>query len=123
MDCPFCNVEVEKIALGNRSSIVIKDMYPVSLGHSLILPTRHVTKFEDLSHDEILGIMINVKSTMLLLQLLHKPDGFNVGFNLGEAAGQTIEHLHMHVIPRYEDDVPEARGGIRGVIPDRRDYL
>jgi diadenosine tetraphosphate (Ap4A) HIT family hydrolase len=120
--CPFCNVPVERIVLGNKDSIVIKDIFPVSAGHSLVLPIRHVETMDDLGLEEIAAMMINARSVMRMLSFAIKPAGFNVGFNLGEAAGQTIGHVHMHVIPRFDGDVPEPRGGIRGVIPHKRDY-
>lgn len=99
--------------------MAIRDGFPVSQGHSLIIPKRHVSRFSELTpqeNSEIVGLIGVTQNTM-------NPDGFNVGFNEGVAAGQTVPHFHIHVIPRYTGDVVNPRGGVRWVIPSKADYL
>lgn len=122
--CIFCEVQQEKsrIILENELAFAIYDGFPVSMGHSLIIPKRHVESFFDLrkdEFDEIIELILNVKT---ILQDKYNPDGFNVGFNDQTAAGQTIFHCHVHIIPRYYGDVLDPKGGIRGVIPSKKSY-
>ena len=108
--CPFCRVESEReIIASSALSLAFFDGFPVSPGHVLIIPRRHVASFFDLTYEE----------QQDLLRLL---DGYNVGVNVGEAAGQSVLHVHMHLIPRYKGDVPNPRGGVRGVIPAKQNY-
>lgn len=114
--CPFCNVERE-IILETEMSFAIYDGFPVNEGHALIIPKRHIANYFDLSLEEqkdCIELLNRVKS---ILQEKYNPAGFNVGININEAAGQTVPHVHIHLIPRYVDDVDEPRGGVRGVIP------
>lgn len=119
-NCPFCN-EFDSI-LENEYWICIYDNYPVSNGHTLIIPKRHFndyflsTELERLSFDNIL---FAVKEH---LDKKYSPDGYNVGFNVNEEGGQSIFHCHIHVIPRYRGDVENPRGGVRGVIPSKQNY-
>lgn len=130
---------------------LILDPFPVNFGHLLIIPDRHVQKVDELCNDEMQNLreMIkdakatvekheevrqqyssilkagNRKSEDMIKGVIEEekaPDGFNIGINEGEEAGQTIEHLHTHVIPRYEGDVECPEGGIRNVIPEKADY-
>lgn len=122
MDCPFCGVPPEQVGASSALSVAIADRYPVSPGHALILPRRHVSGLFDLSREEredLIDLLARVRAE--LLEARH-PDGFNIGINDGRAAGQTVMHLHVHLIPRYCGDAADARGGVRWIFPARADY-
>jgi diadenosine tetraphosphate (Ap4A) HIT family hydrolase len=118
--CPFCSVE--GAVLANAHAYVRRDAYPVTRGHSLIIPRRHVASWFDLVAAEREAIFELADQVRLRLQSELAPDGFNLGVNVGEAAGQTVFHVHLHVIPRYRGDVENPRGGVRGVIPSKQSY-
>ena len=102
--------------------MVVRDAFPISPGHCLIIPTRHIGSFFDLSPDEredLMSLLANAKANV---EAEFKPDGYNIGINDGPAAGQTVPHLHIHLIPRYKGDIPDPRGGVRWIIPDKADY-
>ncbi len=120
-NCPFCNVEREKI-LETEMSFAIYDGFPVNEGHALIISKRHTSNYFDLSLDEQKDCIELLNRVKGVVQEKYNPDGFNVGININEAAGQTISHVHIHLIPRYEGDVEEPRGGVRGVIPANKNY-
>jgi len=104
------------------AAIALRDAYPVSPGHTLIIPVRHTASFFDatpLERSEMLALLDRAKAQ---LEAEFFPLGFNVGINDGTAAGQTVHHLHMHLIPRYHGDVPDPRGGVRWIIPEKADY-
>jgi diadenosine tetraphosphate (Ap4A) HIT family hydrolase len=86
------------------------------------VPTRHVESFFDLNDQEVLAIYALAKVAREIITAKYHPDAFNLGVNDGEAAGRTVHHMHLHLIPRYEGDVPNPRGGIRHVIPGKADY-
>ena len=119
-DCVFC----ERIAAGDISAqthlaVAFPDGYPVSPGHTLVVPRRHEPDYFALEPDEqraLWSLAVEVRSR---LERQHQPAGYNVGVNVGEAGGQTVSHVHLHVIPRYEGDVEDPRGGVRHVIPER----
>lgn len=94
----------------------------MSPGHSLIIPKRHVGSFFATSSAERLDLLELLDQAKALVQAEHQPAGFNIGINDGAAAGQTVPHLHIHLIPRYEGDLPDPRGGVRWVIPAKADY-
>ncbi len=121
-DCPFCSLEPRKIVAQNELSMTVRDTLPVSPGHTLILPKRHITSIFDATREEMAALWeaLQQARTQLLREL--SPDGFNIGVNDGLAAGQTILHLHIHVIPRYKGDMPDPRGGIRWIFPDKAVY-
>ena len=119
--CPFCIVEREKI-LETEMSFVIYDGFPVNDGHALVIPKRHTANYFDLSLEEQKDCIELLNRVKGIVQAKYNPAGFNVGININEAAGQTVPHVHIHLIPRYEGDVEEPRGGVRGVIPGRRSY-
>ena len=119
--CIFCNPEREIIAR-NESAIAVFDTYPVSPGHALVLPLRHVATIWDLNAAEYDDCFRLVRAVQPLLAARFSPDGFNVGANCGEAAGQSVWHAHLHVIPRYQGDTPNPRGGVRHVIPLNGNY-
>jgi diadenosine tetraphosphate (Ap4A) HIT family hydrolase len=119
--CIFCNPEREILAR-NESAIAVFDTYPVSPGHALVLPLRHVATIWDLNAAEYDDCFRLVRAVQPLLAARFSPDGFNVGANCGEAAGQSVWHAHIHVIPRYKGDTPNPRGGVRHVIPLKGNY-
>lgn len=116
--CPFCVLEKERVIFENELSFALLDIYPVTKGHTLIIPKRHILKLEDLKVEEILDIFESYKKVKNGLEKFLKPEGFNFGLNLGEVAGQSIEHIHFHLIPRYQDDTKFPDGGIRKVTMD-----
>ncbi|MGQ4832304.1 MAG: HIT family protein [Candidatus Asgardarchaeia archaeon] len=119
-ECPFCrgDIEKEREIYRDEKIYVIFDLFPVNKGHILVIPTRHVETYYDLTDDELIAINKGIKVVMRTLEKFYSPDGFNVGFNQGVQAGQTISHFHIHVIPRYKGDCNSPRGGIRKVILD-----
>jgi diadenosine tetraphosphate (Ap4A) HIT family hydrolase len=119
-DCPFCSSD--KSILREGLAYALYDTSPVAPGHALIIPVRHVADFFDTTRLERESMLNLADDMRALLELRHQPDGYNLGINVGEAAGQTIFHVHLHLIPRYRGDVTDPRGGVRGVIPDKRSY-
>lgn len=123
MTCLFCEIPAERIIAQNESCFAIRDGFPVTPLHSLIIPKRHVVTYFDLSDEEVLAcndLMRQLKNSMLAEDDLI--DGFNIGMNAGEMAGQTIFHCHIHLIPRRRGDVENPRGGIRHLIPGKGFY-
>ena len=118
--CPFCNIT--NPILQNNYWVCVYDKYQVTDGHTLIIPKRHTTDYFECSKDEKLSLIDMIDECKNYLSKEFKPQGFNVGFNVGEVSGQTIFHTHVHVIPRYKNDVPNPRGGVRGVIPSKQNY-
>ena len=122
-NCPFCKAESERDIIASTSlSIAFFDGFPVSPGHALIISRRHVASFFDLTKDEQQDMLKLADSVKRIVDEKYHPDGYNVGINVGEAAGQSIFHVHMHLIPRYKGDVSNPRGGVRGVIPSKQNY-
>jgi len=119
-DCPFCH-DPSPIIVG-RNAFVRYDRFPVSPGHVLVIPNRHVASFFDLTKAEKKEIFNLVNKARHLIQEEFRPDGYNIGINIGESAGQTVWHVHVHLIPRYTGDVQNPRGGVRGVIPTKQSY-
>lgn len=113
--CPFCQ-RTEDLILQSEISKAFYDLYPVSRGHSLIVPKRHVADYHDLSREEKADMWDMEDMLKELLKAEFRPDGFNVGVNIGRAAGQGMMHVHLHVIPRYWGDMDDPKGGVRGVI-------
>lgn len=120
--CPFCSLPRERVVEENAHAFWIYDGFPVSPGHSLIIPKRHVGSFFEVSQEEQLAMLALLDKAKAAVEKVYAPDGFNVGINDGAAAGQTVPHLHLHLIPRFNGDVPDPRGGVRWVIPDKADY-
>lgn len=116
-NCIFCTYGKSEWLLENSSFFVIWDKYPVNPGHLLIISKRHIQDLFDLTHKEFgdLYLMLKECREKLLVECNRKPDGFNVGANCGEAAGQTVFHFHLHVIPRFKHDVDDPRGGVRNI--------
>jgi diadenosine tetraphosphate (Ap4A) HIT family hydrolase len=121
-NCPFCGVSEERIAFATEWSLAIWDGYPVTEGHLLIVPRRHVAVWKDLESLEIADLVNAVGQAQQLLRDRYRIDGINVGFNEGAAAGQTVPHFHVHIIPRRVGDMPDPRGGVRHVIPQKGNY-
>ena len=120
--CPFCKPPAERILHGDAHAVVIRDAFPVSDGHTLIIPRRHVASFFDLTpaeRDSVMALLDWVKSDVWSK---YGPDACNIGINDGMVAGQTVPHLHVHLIPRYAGDMSDPRGGVRWVIPARARY-
>jgi diadenosine tetraphosphate (Ap4A) HIT family hydrolase len=122
-DCPFCNPDKDReIILESASVFAIYDKFPVNNGHVLIIPKKHVSNYFELSFKEQSACWFVLNSVQKIIQEKFNPDGFNVGININETAGQTVPHVHIHLIPRYNGDVEEPRGGVRGVIPGKKEY-
>lgn len=122
-DCVFCHAEtIKEVIASSELSLAFYDGFPVSPGHALVIPRRHVASFFDLTEDEVADMMALVRKVKLLVDARFRPDGYNIGINVGEAAGQSVFHVHMHLIPRYAGDVPDPKGGVRGVIPEKQKY-
>lgn len=121
-DCPFCQVAAARVVAESPLTLTLRDAFPVSPGHTLVVPKRHFADLFDATPDEITEIWQALREAAEELAAQHHPSGFNLGVNVGEAAGQTIMHLHVHLIPRYNGDQPDPRGGIRRIFPDLADY-
>ena len=122
VNCPFCMLPAERILILADEALVIRDASPVSPGHTLVIPRRHIGSFFELSDAERTCMVELLAQAKAELDLSFQPDGFNIGINDGAAAGQTVQHLHLHLIPRYRGDVPDPRGGVRWVMPGKAKY-
>lgn len=120
--CPFCHVAPDRILNQDNTVLVIRDAYPISPGHTLIIPKRHIGSFFELTDKERQALMAALQSSKIQLDQEFQPDGYNIGINDGPAAGQTVAHLHVHLIPRYEGDREDPRGGVRWIIPEKATY-
>jgi diadenosine tetraphosphate (Ap4A) HIT family hydrolase len=120
-DCPFCGDP--EIIIENELAFAHYDTYPVSPGHCLIITRRHVAGYFGATAAEKAAIWQLVDEVKPIIDREFSPDAYNVGVNIGTAAGQSIPHLHIHVIPRYAGDVENPQGGVRGVIPHRQKYV
>jgi diadenosine tetraphosphate (Ap4A) HIT family hydrolase len=120
--CPFCTLPAARIVAGDALAIVIRDGFPVSPGHTLIVPRRHVASIAQASADELHSLWAMLAEARRSLDETLRPAGYNIGINDGIAAGQTVMHLHVHLIPRFNDDRADPRGGVRWVIPEKADY-
>ena len=123
-DCIFCNPNSQsELILESATAYAIFDKFPVSNGHTLIIPKNHCANYFELSFKEQSACWFMINKTKEILQKKFNPDGFNIGININESAGQTISHAHIHLIPRYKGDVKIPTGGIRNVIPSKGNYL
>ena len=122
--CCFCveNIDKSKILFETSNWIALLDSFPVSKGHTLLIPKEHFETYFDLTDAYKNSLDYRLNDVKRLLDAEYHPDGYNVGFNCGEAAGQSIMHFHLHIIPRYKGDVENPRGGVRGVIPNKQNY-
>lgn len=123
-DCLFCEWknEKEKIILENEYAFARFDEFPVSQGHILFMTKRHVKDFFETTLEEKNAIFELMEKAKEMIDERYHPDGYNIGMNCGKAAGQSVMHIHVHLIPRYDGDVENPRGGIRGVIPKKQSY-
>ncbi len=122
MSCPFCAPPEEEVLLRNRWCYAREDRYPASPGHLLIIPFRHFRGLFEADAEELKAAGELLDEAKELLDRERSPDGYNIGVNVGEAAGQTVMHMHVHLIPRYHGDVDDPRGGVRGALPANRTY-
>lgn len=131
--CPFCNPDISNVLIANDHAIALYDGYPVTPGHSLIVPKRHIASFFEATKEEqaaMFDLVAEMRQLLLNPPLppfekvgsLSVPDGFNIGINDGTAAGQTVMHLHIHLIPRYSGDTEDPRGGVRWIMPEKAPY-
>jgi len=120
--CAFCNLPAQRIENTNEFAVCIRDAYPISPGHSLVIPKRHVGSFFELTAIERDAMMLLLENEKNVLDRVHQPDAFNIGINDGPASGQTVPHLHIHLIPRYRGDQADPRGGVRWIIPEKAKY-
>ena len=119
--CLFC-IDPRGVTIQHELAYSARDSYPASPGHTLIIPRRHVASFFDLTPEEVAGCMDLIKEEKKLIDEAFNPDGYNIGVNAGQAAGQSIFHVHIHLIPRYKGDVENPQGGVRHVIPKKGHY-
>ena len=120
--CTFCDLDAARVTMSNTHAVAIADGYPVSPGHCLIIPKRHIPSFFDATREERVSLLDLLAEMQKILVNECNPDGFNVGINVGAAAGQTVMHLHIHLIPRYAGDQPDPREGVRWIFPDKAAY-
>lgn len=121
--CPFCGPIADRSVLIESATVfAIYDKFPVSPGHALIIPKRHVSGYFELTQAEQLACWALVNQLKVHIDAEFQPAGYNIGINVGETAGQTVMHVHLHLIPRYLNDVANPRGGVRGVIPAKQSY-
>lgn len=122
-DCPFCCLPAERILAANAHAVALFDAYPVTPGHTLIVSRRHVADYFGLAPEEADSLHSLLRAMHGRLAATYSAGGYNVGVNVGKAAGQTVSHVHLHLIPRYCGDVMDPTGGVRNVIPGRGRYL
>lgn len=126
LNCPFCDIandeEHQRIVASNKFAYAIRDGYPISKGHTLLIPKRHISSFFDLDREEQAALTSLLAEQREELIRVHNVVDFNVGINDGPLAGQTVPHCHIHLIPRYDGDVSDPRGGIRWILPEKAKY-
>lgn len=118
--CHFCTRP--DLVLENKLAYATFDTNPVSPGHCLVMPNRHVPEYFQATAEEKVAIWALADEMKTVIDHEYKPDGYNLGVNIGEAAGQSVPHIHIHIIPRYHGDMQNPRGGVRGVIPHKQKY-
>lgn len=125
-NCPFCcilNKAINRqIIADNELAFCIRDGFPVTDGHTLIIPKRHVGSFFEITIEERQALFELLDQAKIQCDAEFSPASYNIGINDGAAAGQTVPHLHIHLIPRYDDQEIDPRGGVRCVVPDKADY-
>ena len=125
-DCPFCEIinndSMHRVIDKNNLACVVRDGFPISEGHTLIIPKRHIASFFEVTTEEREALFELLDAAKIVLDKELKPDAYNIGINDGAAAGQTVAHLHIHLIPRYQGDIDDPRGGIRWIMPDKAKY-
>ena len=120
--CPFCFIPTTRIRFESEYGFVIRDSYPVSPGHTLIISKRHLSSFFELSDEEKIDLLKLLEIAKGEIDSEFSPDGYNIGINVGLAGGQTVQHLHIHLMPRFNGDKEDPRGGVRWIFPEKADY-
>lgn len=120
--CPFCQLDPHRILAEDELAVAYRDGFPVSLGHTVIIPRRHFATLFEASEAEQAALLRMLARAKDIVGRHHEPDGYNIGINHGAAGGQTVSHLHIHLIPRYHGDKEDPRGGVRWVLPDKAKY-
>lgn len=121
--CVFCGgIEKDRVLFETTQWIAVYDKYPVSKGHVLLIPKEHCETFFDLSDSLLESLKFRINDVKNMLDTKFHPSGYNIGVNCGKSSGQTVMHCHIHIIPRYDGDVEDPRGGVRGCIPSRMVY-
>lgn len=122
-NCIFCEqFDKSRVVYEDDTWIAIYDSFPVSKGHTLLIPKRHCETYFDLNYVELASLGVTIGIIKSILNDKFSPDGYNIGANCGKSAGQTVMHCHIHIIPRYDGDMQDPRGGVRGVIPSHMHY-
>src|SRR3984893_4491154 len=121
--CPFCSPDAGRVFYRDSLVTGLWDGFPVTPGHALLMPIRHVPSWFEASKEERMSLMRGIDAARLAIESGFGADGYNIGINNGEAAGQTVMHLHVHVIPRRRGDMQDPRGGVRHVIPEKANYI
>ena len=122
-ECRFCRTKPgRRVMIEGKYGFAAYDRHPASEGHFLVIPYRHFASYFDITDDEREELWSLVAQGRDIVEEKYHPDGYNIGINVGTAAGQSIHHLHIHVIPRYTGDVENPKGGVRGVIPKNKLY-
>jgi len=122
LDCPFCHIYKSKHIKRNKYSFSVLDNYPVTKGHSLIISNTHTSNYFDLTKKEKFALFDLLEETKEYIIEKYKPSGFNIGININKSAGQTVAHVHIHLIPRYDNNFIDPTGGIRNIIPGKGKY-
>lgn len=123
MECFFCDCLNKKdYFIENELAFAKYDGFPVNKGHLEVMPKRHIKDWWETTKEERIAIFDLIDEAKKIVDNEYHPDGYNIGMNLGEMAGQSVMHLHVHLIPRYKGDVENPRGGVRGVIPSKQNY-
>jgi diadenosine tetraphosphate (Ap4A) HIT family hydrolase len=123
-NCPFCNPDAGREIITESATVyALLDKYPVSPGHTLIIPKKHIANYFELPERSKHACWLVVDRVKELLNQRFKPDGFNIGINIGKDGGQTVPHVHIHLIPRYTGDVLDPVGGVRNIIPGKGKYF
>ena len=120
--CPFCPPTPDEILIERPLAFLQRDVHPLTKGHALVIPRRHVATFFDTTNEERQAMLELLDEAKDMLDRAHQPDGYNIGINNGAAAGQTVMHVHLHIIPRYVGDRSDPRGGIRWIFPEKAAY-
>ena len=121
-NCPFCALDPGRIISETELTVTFRDGFPISPGHTLVIPKRHVASFFEVTETERNELMIALDAAKQELDHEKNPDSYNIGINNGPSAGQTVPHLHIHLIPRFNGDCDDPRGGVRWIFPDKADY-
>lgn len=121
-NCSFCTLSTSRLLFTNSLAFSIYDGYPISQGHALIIPQRHIASLFETTAEEQQALFAMLQQVKAEIQRQYQPSGYNIGINDGLAAGQTVMHLHIHLIPRYTGDIADPRGGVRWIFPDKAKY-